>query len=281
MSAIRFHKYHALSNDFIVLETTLTRINKRTWGRVALNICDRNEGVGADGIILLSKPKRADFKFDVFNADGGWAELSGNGVRIAALHLHLKNRRRRNFSFETATGVSSASVLKTTKLGWQVSCDLGEPDFLSKNIPVKVRSTYMINQPIKVGPTELEITAVSTGNPHAVLFVDHFDFDWPAVGHQIEHHRLFPNRTNVEFVKVMSRSSVIVAEWERGAGATGSSGTGAAAVVAAGVVTGHLNRKCKVDFSKGTLRIHWRKDDGLMELSGPVAYIGKGEFNYQ
>ena len=276
-----FEKYHASGNDFLVIHPPTKKIVRTHWRKLARRICDRNCGIGADGIILITKGKLADYKVDLFNADGSWAEKSGNGLRIAGLYCHLADKRKFNFTFETGAGIDESRIHARYSSGWKVSCEMGQPEFASSKIPIRTPLKFFINRPFKVDGVELLATCVSTGNPHAVLFVDHFDFAWKDLGQRIEHHRMFPNRTNVEFVKVIDRKNIIVAEWERGAGATGSSGTGAAAAVTAGVMNGILDRKCTVEFPDGRLKVNWRNNDNVIELSGYVNYIGSGTYDYK
>ena len=140
------------------------------------------------------------------------------------------------------------------------------------------KSKFMINTTLDVSGTEFPVTCLSVGNPHAVLFVDNFDFDWQQIGADIEHHKLFPNRTNVEFVKVLSSKKLLVAVWERGAGPTGSSGTGAAAAVAASVMLGAAGRKCTAVFETGEIEVNWRASDDIIEIRGPAEFICEGTF---
>ncbi len=154
--------------------------------------------------------------------------------------------------------------------------DIGEPIFETSLVPVKSKSKFLINAEIKIGSANFPLTTLSVGNPHTVLFVDDFDFDWETLGAEIERLPIFPKRTNVEFVKILKRNKIFLSGWERGAGATGSSGTGAAAAVAAGVMNGQLERKCEVEFDTGSLNVNWRNSDNIIELTGPVEFIGEG-----
>lgn len=279
---ITYHKYHALLNDFLVIDLRRHRLAKRRLPQLALKICHRKAGVGADGVVCLSRARGADVRLDIYNSDGGWAEKSGNGLRIAAVHTYLTSsgRKRRTFRFATGSSVDEASMVKKTGAGYLVKTELGKPDFETRRIPVKSRRRFLINAPLRVGGKNFPVTCLSVGNPHTVLFVDNFDFDWPALGAEIERHRAFPNRTNVEFVKVVNRRKVKLADWERGAGATASSGTGAAAAVVAGVIQGILERRCRVIFDSGPLDIHWSEATGIIELTGPAEFVTGGTFNF-
>lgn len=277
---VSFSKYHALRNDFLIIDLAQHRIPTARRGPMVAAICDRHSGVGADGVMFLLGSKRADFKIDLYNADGSWAEKSGNGLQIATVHKHLTDRRRRVFEIEMDGGVSTSKVLGKDSSGFSVTVGLGKPIFETKNVPVRSRRKYMIQAPLRLGGKDFPVTCLAVGNPHTVLFVDDFDFDWQALGNEIEHLRCFPQRTNVEFVGIINRRKLRVAVWERGAGATGSSGTGAAAAVCAAVMIGRVERHCRAVFEAGPLDIWWDPDDEEIELTGRVEHVCKGVFAY-
>lgn len=277
MKKIIFTKYHALLNDFLVIESK-TKLTKAFLSKLALSICNRSSGVGADGILYLTESKKADSKFQIINSDGSFAEKSGNGLRIAGMHLYLQDKRKRKFLFDTGYGLDLVTVQKKIKNSVLLKAQLGSPNFLAKAVPVKSKQKYMINAPLKIDGLDFPVTCVSVGNPHTILFVDSFDFDWETLGSTIEFHKSFPERTNVEFVKPLSRKKLLVADWERGAGATGSSGTGAAAAVVAAVTMGIVDRDCEVQFSNGSLFISWNIDTDIIELTGEVQMVAAGVY---
>lgn len=278
---IAFRKYHALGNDFIVLDLRRSRISKRRLPRLAREMCDRRTGVGADGILSLGASRQADCRMDVYNADGGWAEKSGNGLRIAAVFLSERRKKARELKIETGTSVDSARLIRKIAGGFVVRTELGRPEFETSKIPVRTRHRFVVNSPLKIGSVELPMTCVAVGNPHAVLLVDSFDFDWEALGAEIETARPFPNGTNVEFVRVVSRSQIELAEWERGVGATGSCGTGAAAAVSSLVMMGLVERKCEVAFQAGALKVDWKSDSDVLEITGAVRFVMQGTYAYR
>jgi diaminopimelate epimerase len=280
---IEFTKYHALQNDFLVIERHKTTLGKTRLSHLAQAICNRRAGVGADGILLLSRSRKADRRIDIYNADGSWAEKSGNGLRIAGLHEFLRNRRRKTFVFETATSLDKVVIRRSVRKGkcYEIAANLGEPEFRAARIPVKSRYEYMINVPLALAGMKLPVTCVAVGNPHAVLFVDSFNFDWKMLGSTIERHHLFPNRTNVEFAKIVNRQRIKVTVWERGVGATCSSGTGASAVVCAAVLNGLSERRCEVVMEGGSLLVEWHLDTNSVEVTGPVELVAHGTFDFQ
>jgi diaminopimelate epimerase len=277
---VTFEKYHALRNDFLVVELNRPISSKAKLARLTRAICDRRTGAGADGVLFLSRSRKADHKVTVCNADGSWAEKSGNGLRIAAVHVYSTGRakKKRSFAFETASSIDIVSIGRKIRRGYMVTAELERPRFETNLVPVKTRRRFMINAPLTIGGVKIPVTCLSVGNPHTVLIVNDFDFDWQVLGEEIEWHRAFPNRTNVEFVKIVSRKKVKVADWERGAGATGSSGTGAAASVCAGVIMGLLERECEVVFDTGSLYVKWPEDLGVIKLGGPVEHVCTGKF---
>lgn len=277
---VPFAKYHALLNDFLVVEKSALKLTESRIPGLVRDICHRKSGIGADGLLLVSKSLRADAKVDVYNADGGWAEKSGNGLRIVALHLNRAGKLKKSLKIEMGGTINSVKINRCHNSTAVITAEIGNPEFGSKKVPVKSKSKYMIYQPLKVGRIRIPVTCLSMGNPHTVLFVNDFDFDWKQIGSEIENHPLFPNGTNVEFAKIISRKKLHLAEWERGVGATGSSGTGAAAAVAAAVVLGAVERKCLVEFESGRLSVNWRKGDNMIELTGPVELVGEGTFEY-
>jgi diaminopimelate epimerase len=279
---ISYWKYHALWNDFIVLEASKHRkMSVRGISKLTREICHRRTGVGADGVLWLSSSRKADCRMDVYNADGGWAEKSGNGLRICALHLSRKDGRKRQYAIETGTSIDQVRLIRRGSGSCIVHTELGEPTFEARAVPVRSRQKYVINSPVKIGRFNIPMTCLAVGNPHAVVLVDNFDFDWQVLGAEIETARVFPGRTNVEFVRRVNRRKLKLCEWERGAGATGSSGTGAAAAVCAMVVLGLADRRCRVEFSAGTLEVKWNKTTNLVELTGPAQFISRGEFEYR
>jgi len=280
MKKIAFSKYHGLGNDFIIMDRIKKRKGADRLDKLAIEICRRNFGVGADGILVLTGSKIADCRMDIYNSDGSWAEKSGNGLRIAAAYYHASCTKKREIAIESGDGISEAKIIRAGRRTSMVRVSLGKPLFETRLVPIKSRSKFHINRPIKIGNLSLNVTALSVGNPHTVIFVDSFDFDWKELGRNIENARLFPHRTNVEFAKIVGHSKLILNDWERGAGATGSSGTGAAAAVVAGVVNGYLKRQVEVIFPAGSLFIDWSEKNDIIYLTGPVEFICRGEYHF-
>ncbi len=274
---IPFLKYHALENDFLVLDST-PHLTGRILARIARHACDRHRGVGADGLIMVES-SCGEFRMRLFNADGSEAEISGNGLRILAHHLFRHKRtRRKSFVIRSAAGENRVTVV-SSRGGKAVSrISLGKPRFALPEIPMKGAAEFFINAPFAVASGELVGTAVSVGNPHIVFFVDTLDFDWPTFGREVECDPRFPERTNVEFGVIRSRSRIVHQSWERGVGITRASGTGAASTVAAGIINGYLDREVTVCEPAGELQITIGSLDDDILLTGPSEYIGEGSF---
>ena len=268
---------HGLGNDFILIDGISERISTRSWDSRSVELCDRFRGIGADGVILAIPSRRADFRMRIFNSDGPEVEMCGNGLRCMVRLLYDRKRlRKKKCTIETTGGMIEASIVSAGRSNFQVRYCVGVPDFAAANIPVKVRQEYFINGKIKIGRKNYVVTSLSVGNPHTVIFVDDLDFDWREVGAEIECHKMFPNRTNVEFAKVSTRGRVLLKSWERGAGPTHASGTGACAAVAAGVMVGLLKRRVEVVCDFGSLAVEWDSESNVMYQTGPADYCFTG-----
>ncbi|HXF48474.1 MAG TPA: diaminopimelate epimerase [Verrucomicrobiae bacterium] len=269
---LKFYKLEAAGNDFIiVLERNLPKMPP-----VALvkRLCHRHTGIGADGLIILEKGRAAKWRMRIFNADGSDGQFSGNGARCLA---HLLFRLRwvvgKRAVFETVRGATE--VVRTRGDYYRV--DMGRPVWDGGAIPLNSTKNAFINQSIEAGGRVFTGTAVSVGNPHLVLFVDSIPVNWAELGEKLERHRLFPKGANIEFVRPHGKKRATVAVWERGVGETLACGTGSVAVLAAGVITGRLARKAKIQMPGGVLNVEW-ETDGHLYLSGPVRYLFSGEF---
>lgn len=293
---IPFVKLHGLGNDFIV--TTLDKLTSRQNAtakpqgnkalphpkflrQVARAICDRHIGVGADGFLLILPPQNRQNHARVrfFNADGSEAEMSGNGIRCVAGFL-AGRRRAETLRIETVAGLRTLETIRKEKGQWIFRVAMGWPVLEPEKIPFKApgASVPVIDYPLPTSHGPQCVTVTSMGNPHCSLFVSDFDrIDWRAIGQEIETSSYFPNRTNVEFVRVISAREIEVRYWERGVGQTASSGTGSCAAAVASILNGHTKRSVHVRTLAGTLEISWQKDGEVM-LVGPVEKIAQGVY---
>lgn len=279
---IRFMKLHGLGNDFIVVRA---KGLPRSLPRLARTICSRTTGIGADGLLVLhpGRTKSAPLQLRFFNADGSEPEMSGNGIRCAAAYALAERLARSPLKISTVAGMKTLHLIRSGKGTWQFRVAMGEPILKPQQIPFRgVKGPGPVigfRLPTKHGAVAATIT--SMGNPHCSIFVRSFEkLDWESLGCEIECHKLFPNRTNVEFVKVLSRNAIEVRYWERGVGKTQSSGTGSCGATVASILNGKTGCKVRVHTLAGTLDVSW-PEGGEVELTGPAELIAEGIYHYR
>lgn len=270
---MKFSKYQGLGNDFIL-------IDNRHQSELLLSpdqvraLCDRHFGIGGDGVIFLLQDQDRNYRMRIINSDGSEPEMCGNGIRCLARFMADQGIPAMGGKYTIRT-LAGEMVVE-----WQaglIKVDMGVPRLLAAEIPTTMvdGDQQVIDLPLKVDATEWQVTCVSMGNPHCVTFVDDVDsLNLDVIGPQFEHHPLFPQRINTEFVEVISPSHVKVRVWERGAGATLACGTGACAVVVAGVLNHRLDRVCRVDLPGGSLQIEWGE---RVFMTGTADRVFQGE----
>jgi diaminopimelate epimerase len=271
----RFTRGHGLGNDYLVMvEHELSRPLSVDAIR---RICDRNWGVGSDGILLLVPSSRADFGVRIFNPDGSEAEKSGNGLRIFAKFLRDHGHAKTDtFTVDTLGGVVECRCHVTDGRVGAVTVEMGKATFRAPEIPMNGPDREVVDVPLDVQGQILKVTAVSVGNPHCVVFVDRLDeAETRRLGPLIETHPAFPNRTNVQFARVHARDTVDILIWERGAGWTLASGSSSCGVACAAVRNGLTDRQVTVRMPGGQLRIEVRPDWSI-RLEGPVEEVCTG-----
>lgn len=278
-----FTKFHGHGNDYLVFEANqLSSI--RDLGAFAHRICNRHHGAGADGIVIVqpAETDNADFAVRIFNPDGSEAGMSGNGTRCAASYLFFHQLwSNEQLRLSTRNGVKR--YLLQEKLGdgsYMFESELGQPRFDNASIPMLTDAPLdqVTNYPLTVGGENLSVTALQMGNPNCCIFVDDFEkIDWLRLGPMIENHQIFPERTNVIFVRVRNRANIEERLWERGVGETESSGTCSCAAVIASAINGFTDRKVQVHAPGGVLPIEWR-DDGEVVLTGRADLVYSGEW---
>lgn len=266
---LTFWKMHGLGNDFIVLDSRRSRYLPKA--DLVRRICHRRFGIGADQVLVLLPSQTADYRMVIFNADGGEVEMCGNGIRCLARFLRLRRiSRKRRIRIETLAGIIVPEIL-----GGMVRVDMGEPVFEPARIPVSLPEAPL-NHLLEVDGHRLFITVVSMGNPHCVIPVEMVDgVPLNQLGPRLEHHPLFPRRTNVEFVEVQSPNRLKVRVWERGAGETLACGTGACAALVAMSKLGQAERKATVLLPGGELLIEWRQNNHVF-MTGPAEKVFEG-----
>lgn len=270
-------KMHGLGNDFICLDHFLFPPDM-DYPEIAIKLCHRQFGVGGDGLIAVLPSDKADAKMRIFNSDGSEAEMCGNGIRCFAKYVYdVGYVRKESMEIETMAGVLAIKLEIIEGQIHQVTVDMGEPCLDPDKIPVIAGGDMVVQHTIEVDGSKFNITAVSMGNPHCVIFINDFNkLQWQNLGSKIEVHPLFPRKTNVEFVKVENPHEITMKVWERGTGVTLACGTGACASVVAGVLEGRINRQVTVHLPGGDLRIEWREDNHIY-MSGPATYVFRAQ----
>jgi diaminopimelate epimerase len=271
---MRFWKMHGLGNDYIVIDNRDEKISGKQAAELAKRLCERRFSVGADGLLLVSNSKVADVKMRIFNADGGEAEMCGNGIRCFAKYCYENGiAPKQEFAVETLSGIKHVWLTLNDKEVATVKVDMGAPNWERGSLPM-VGQGACINENLEVNGEPFKVTCLSMGNPHCVIFVDKVD-DFPVeqIGLKIENHKAFPKRTNVGFVQVLNRNELKVRVWERGCGETLACGTGTCAAVAAANKLGKVGNKVTVHVLGGDLQVEVAKS---LFLSGAAEKVFEG-----
>ncbi len=274
---IEFSKMQGTGNDYLYINGIKNRISNHR--NLAVKMCDRHYGVGADGIIFIHESAEADFKMRIFNPDGSEAEMCGNGIRCFAKYVYdYKLTKKTELAIETLSGIRNVSIQVKNKRVAGATVDMGEPVLQRERIPMAGDPGMVINEvlPLDDG-MKFHITAVSMGNPHVIIFVEDLDkFPVEKYGPVIENHAFFPKRTNVEFVTLVNEKEVYQRTWERGTGETLSCGTGASAVTVASILNRKSERKITVHLKGGDLTIEWNEKNNRVYMTGPAVEVFTG-----
>jgi diaminopimelate epimerase len=272
---MEFTKAHGLGNDFIIINAFVEKITDPNL--LAVKMCNRHFGVGADGLILVHPSDKADFRMQIINSDGSEADMCGNGVRCFAMYVFEKGLTdKKRIEIETLSGIVIPEIIDANK--GLVEVDMGIPRFSPEEIPMNIQGPRVINKSISVEGTELEVTALSMGNPHCVIFVDDINrAPVTTLGPKLEKHEIFPKKTNVEFVEVVNGKEIKMHVWERGAGETMACGTGACASTVAAILNGYTEKDVIVHLKGGDLRIQWHGERVFM--TGPAVEVFSGKIN--
>ena len=279
MKSIQFVKMQGLGNDFIIADCISHPYNVEQLVRQAPFLCDRRFGIGADGLILVLAGVAGRFRMRIINSDGSEPEMCGNGIRCFAKYAYEHGlTRQMTFTVETLAGpIIPVLTVEDGRVG-RVCVNMGEPRLERGEIPMQGPAGQVVNEPLQVDGQVFHITAVSMGNPHAVLFVSELAHaPVERYGPKIETHPAFPRKTNVEFVEVVSPSALHMRVWERGAGITLACGTGACATLVAAVLTGNAERAATVTLPGGPLEIRWSDEDNHVYMTGPAEEVFSGE----
>ena len=278
---VEFVKMHGLGNDFILIDCLSKPLGDSSFlSYLAKRLCNRNFGIGADGLILVLPSSKAELKMRIFNSDGSEAQMCGNGIRCFAKYAYEnKLVSKVKFTVETLAGIITPELIFKDKEISGIKVDMGIPKLKRREIPMEGENTpTVVDETLKIDSKYIfKISCVSMGNPHCIIFVDDVkSIPVDKIGPKIENHPLFPEKTNVEFIQVLNRKEINFRVWERGVGETLACGTGACASLVAGVLNKKTDRKATIHLPGGDLDILWA-DDEHVYMTGPAELVFKGE----
>ncbi len=276
---MKFTKMQGLGNDYVYVNGFEEHIEDPS--DVAIKVSDRHFGIGADGLICINPSKVADFEMAMYNADGSRGEMCGNGIRCVGKYVYDKGLTdKTTVSIETLGGIKYLDFTIVEGKVASVKVDMGSPILVPENIPVIAEGKTCIAQPIIVDGKEYEMTCVSMGNPHAVIYIEDVqNLEIEKIGPSFENHERFPNRVNTEFVRVIDRNTVEMRVWERGSGETLACGTGACAVAVSSILNGYTNEEVTVKLLGGDLKIQWDQEANTIYMTGPAKIVFDGEID--
>ncbi|MCI8313231.1 MAG: diaminopimelate epimerase [Lachnospiraceae bacterium] len=275
---MNFTKMHGIGNDYVYVDCTKRELKKPE--EIARFVSDRHFGIGSDGLILIKRSEVADFYMDMYNADGSKGEMCGNGIRCVAKYVYDYGLTdKKELTIETLAGIKELVLTIEEDKVAKVRVNMGAPILAPEKIPVLASKEPVVKEPIVVDDKEWEMTCVSVGNPHAIVFLEEPVSTFPIekVGPSFEHHKRFPNRINTEFVEVINRDRIKMRVWERGANETFACGTGACASVVAAILNGYCNKKVTVELLGGELEIEWKDADNGIYMTGSATTVFDGQ----
>lgn len=275
---LKFTKMQGLGNDYVYVDCTKCG-EPNNVVELAQFVSDRRFGIGSDGLILICKSDICDFKMRMFNLDGSEAGMCGNGIRCVGKYVYDKGlTSKTELTIETLAGVKKLKLQVEEGKVHMVEVDMGEPIFEASKIPVIAKDSPVTNLKLQVEERQFVVTCVSMGNPHAVTIVDHVkEFDVKKYGSRLEVDPHFPEKANIEFIKVIDENTIEMRVWERGSGETFACGTGACAAAVACHLNGLTKRKVTVKLLGGDLTIKWDKENNHIYMTGPAVTVFKGE----
>ena len=286
---MKFTKMHGLGNDYVYINCFDQKIENKN--KIAETVSDRHFGIGGDGAIFINPSDIADCEMEMYNADGSYSEMCGNGIRCVAKYVYDNGLvDKTEISIVSAGKIKYLTLyLRDAKPGENgnqgqvvdsVRVDMGEPETVAEKVPVISKNEKEIDEPIEVDGKAYQMTCVSMGNPHAVVFVDDVEhFPVTEIGSKFEHHAAFPNRINTEFVQVLDRKTVKMRVWERGTGETLACGTGSCATVVACILNGLTDAEVTVKLLGGDLKVEWDRTQNRVFMTGSAVTVFEGEIN--
>lgn len=281
MAQVKFTKMHGIGNDYVYINCFEERVENPS--ELAIKMSPRRFGVGADGVILICPSDVADAKMRMFNLDGSEGKMCGNGIRCVGKYIYDNGIAHKNtVTVETLSGVKTLEITDKDGVCQSITVDMGKAELKTELIPAVADVDKIINMPLRVADTNYNITAVSMGNPHAVVFCDDIDgLNLEKIGPDFEHNKIFPEQVNTEFIKVINADTLQMRVWERGSGETFACGTGACAAVVAAVENGYClrDREITVHLLGGDLFITY-KSDGTVFMRGDAQKVYDGVYQY-
>ena len=277
---ITFTKMHGCANDYVYIDCFQNDI--QNYAELAIYLSDRHTGIGGDGVIYICPSDVADARMRMYNLDGSEGMMCGNGIRCVAKYVYDSGIAKKDvLHIETKSGIKICRVHVENGEVTTVTVDMGKAELVPAKIPVDFPGDTAVKEKITVLDKEYEVTCVSMGNPHCVIFVDDAEaFPIHELGASFESHPAFPRKTNTEFVEVRDRQHVRMRVWERGAAVTLACGTGSCATGVAGVLTGRTDRKVEVELDGGKLTVEWDEDTNHVFMTGPAELVFTGEIAY-
>lgn len=275
---MRFTKMHGCGNDYVFINLFEEKIDNPKM--ISKKISDRHYGIGSDGLITIGPSNNADFKMCIYNSDGSEAEMCGNGIRCVGKYVFDNGLTNKNkITIETLSGIKELKLNIINDKVNTIEVDMGIPLIKSKDIPTVIDRNIIVSEEVKIDENIFNITCVSMGNPHTILFVkDITKIEIEKYGELIENSKLFPNKTNVEFVKVISRDEISMRVWERGSKETWACGTGACAAVTACVLNGKTDNQVLVHLRGGNIKVTYDINEHIiMEGEAKTVYVGEIE----
>jgi len=275
---MKFTKMHGAGNDYVYVDCFKETVDNPA--ETAIKVSNRNLGIGSDGLILIMPTDKADVRMRMFNSDGSESEMCGNGIRCVAKYAYDHGIvTKTEITAETGAGILTLQLFPNAENKVErVRVNMGPPRLSREEIPMNgTPAAQVVAEELTVLDKTFKITCVSMGNPHCIIYVDDVDnFPVATYGPLIENHQLFPRRTNVEFIQIISRTEVKQRTWERGAGETLACGTGASAVCVAGVLNNLTDRKILNHLAGGDLELEW-VENGPVFMTGPATEVFSGE----
>ena len=276
---MKFTKMHGIGNDYVYVNCFEETVEKPSEG--SKKVSDRHCGIGSDGLILIKPSEKADFEMEMYNADGSQGAMCGNGIRCVAKYVYDYGLTdKTNISVDTKSGIKYLDLTVTNGKVALVKVNMGQPELNAEKIPMIYKKQQVIQQPLAVKDNIYEVTAVSMGNPHVIVYMDQIrDLAIEKIGPDFEKHPAFPEGVNTEFVHVIDRKTVEMRVWERGSGETLACGTGACAVAVACVLNGYTEEEVTVRLLGGELKIFWNRKENLVYMTGPAEVVFDGTIN--